>query len=188
MVQVIATTLPKSACLNDYEHHAGVYTDCFQTELPKGGTLESYINAFFNTWLFRIERMILSTAAKKPVSDEDIARLAQGTSNTMSAWQVERRDADQILLEVPQPPIRTWLMRSGEGEKTSSISAARSCQTRLIGTAMQRCHSCSTRSWGFTNSTPARCCFQPSARCADVKLCAPPHTAQAGSPDDCRSR
>ncbi|MDB9708066.1 hypothetical protein OAA76_05785 [Planktotalea frisia] len=118
MVQVIATTLPKSACLNDYEHHAGVYTDCFQTELPKGGTLESYINAFFNTWLFRIERMILSTAAKKPVSDEDIARLAQGTSNTMSAWQVERRDADQILLEVPQTPIRTWLMRSGEGEKT----------------------------------------------------------------------
>jgi hypothetical protein len=118
MVQVIATTLPKSACLNDYEHRAGVYTDCFQTELPKGGTLESYINAFFNTWLFRIERMILSTAAKKPVSDEDIARLAQGTSNTMSAWQVERRDADQILLEVPQTPIRTWLMRSGEGEKT----------------------------------------------------------------------
>lgn len=118
MVQVIATTLPKSAFLNDYEHRAGVYTDCFQTELPKGGTLESYINAFFNTWLFRIERMILSTAAKKPVSDEDIARLAQGTSNTMSAWQVERRDADQILLEVPQTPIRTWLMRSGEGEKT----------------------------------------------------------------------
>jgi hypothetical protein len=118
MVQVIATTLPKSACLNDYEHHAGVYTDCFQTELPKGGTLESYINAFFNTWLFRIERMILNTAAKKPASDEDIARLAQGTSNTMSAWQVERRDADQILLEVPQTPIRTWLMRSGEGEKT----------------------------------------------------------------------
>jgi hypothetical protein len=118
MVQVIATTLPKSACLNDYEHHAGVYTDCFQTELPKGGTLESYINAFFNTWLFRIERMILNTAAKKLVSDEDIARLAQGTSNTMSAWQVERRDADQILLEVPQTPIRTWLMRSGEGEKT----------------------------------------------------------------------
>jgi hypothetical protein len=118
MVQVIATTLPKSACLNDYEHRAGVYTDCFQTELPKGGTLESYINAFFNTWLFRIERMILNTAAKKPASDEDIARLAQGTSNTMSAWQVERRDADQILLEVPQTPIRTWLMRSGEGEKT----------------------------------------------------------------------
>jgi hypothetical protein len=62
--------------------------------------------------------MILNTAAKKPASDEDIARLAQGTSNTMSAWQVERRDADQILLEVPQTPIRTWLMRSGEGEKT----------------------------------------------------------------------
>jgi hypothetical protein len=90
----------------------------FKRNSPKGVTLESYINAFFNTWLFRIERMILNTAAKKPASDEDIARLAQGTSNTMSAWQVERRDADQILLEVPQTPIRTWLMRSGEGEKT----------------------------------------------------------------------
>jgi hypothetical protein len=90
----------------------------FKRNSPKGVTLESYINAFFNTWLFRIERMILNTAAKKPASDEDIARLAQGTSNTMSAWQVERRDADQILFEVPQTPIRTWLMRSGEGEKT----------------------------------------------------------------------
>ena len=118
MAQVIATNLPKSAFLNAYEERAGVYTDCFQTQLPKGITLERYINAFFNTWLFRIERAILSFAAKKPASDADIARLADGTSNTMAAWQVERRDADQILLEVPQTPIRTWLMRGDDGDAT----------------------------------------------------------------------
>ena len=118
MPHVISTKLPGTAFLNTYEQSKGVYTDCFQTELPKGVSLESFINAFFNTWLFRLERLILSIAAKKPATDGDIARLADGTSDTMSAWQVERRDDDQILLEVPKTPIRTWLMREGEGETT----------------------------------------------------------------------
>ena len=118
MPHVISTTLPDTAFLNTYEQSEGVYTDCFQTELPKGVSLEAYVNAFFNTWLFRIERVILSALARRPSTDGDIARLAAGTSNTMAAWQVETRDADQILLEVPQTPIRTWLMRKGVGETT----------------------------------------------------------------------
>ncbi len=56
--------------------------------------------------------------ARKPSTRADIAELATGSSNTMAAWQVERRDSDQILLEVPHTPIRTWLMRTGTADAT----------------------------------------------------------------------
>lgn len=116
MVQVEAISLPEAAYLNAYEQQAGVYTDCFRTEVPKGVSLETYVNAFFNTWLFRVERRILGLFARAPSSDQDIADLASGAAQKMAAWHVEQRDADQLLLEVPQTAIRTWLMReSGNG-------------------------------------------------------------------------
>jgi len=78
-----------------------------------------FINAFFNSWLFRIERLILKLTLKKPATDQDITKLANGMSNTMTAWRIEQRDDNQILLEVPDTPIRTWLMREDAGDHTN---------------------------------------------------------------------
>lgn len=111
MSQVLATELPQDAFLTNYESREDVYTDCFMTEVPGSVSLETFVNAFFNTWLFRIERRILSVFAKKPSSDQDIANLASGASQSMAAWSVETRDEDQLLLEVADAGIRTWLMR-----------------------------------------------------------------------------
>lgn len=118
MSQITATALPETAFLARYEAQPDTHTDCFQVTLPKHIPLEDFINAFFNSLLFRIERLILKLTVKKPSTDEDIAKLANGTSDTMAAWQLEQRDENQILLEVPQTPIRTWLMRRTDGDHT----------------------------------------------------------------------
>ena len=119
MVQVIATTLPKSAFLNDYEHRAGVYTDCFQTELPQRRHSRELHQRIF-------QHMALSHRTHDPQHSREKASLrrryraigARHVKHNVRLAGFERRDADQILLEVPQTPIRTWLMRSSEGEKT----------------------------------------------------------------------
>ncbi len=118
MSQITSTALPDTAFLARYEAQEHTHTDCFHTSLSKDVPLEDFINAFFNTWLFRIERLILKLTVKKPSTDEDIAKLAKGTSSTMAAWVIEERDEDQLLLQVPNTPIRTWLMRASEGDQT----------------------------------------------------------------------
>lgn len=118
MSQITATALPEQAFLICYEAQPNTHTDCFKATIAKDVSLEAFINAFFTTWLFRIERFILNVALKKPSSDAGIAKLAKGTSETMAAWRTEQRDGDQILLEVQNAPIRTWLMRETAGDQT----------------------------------------------------------------------
>ena len=118
MSNITATALPEPAFLNVYEADPHTHTDCFQTSIAKNVPLEDFINAFFNSWLFRIERLILKLTVKKPSTDDDIAKLANGTSDSMAAWRTEQRDVDQILLQVPDTPIRTWLMRQSDGDQT----------------------------------------------------------------------
>ena len=118
MSQITSTALPEDAFLTRYEMQPHTHTDCFHTRLPKQIPLEDFVNAFFSSWLFRIERLILKLTVKKPATDEDIAKLAKGTSSTMAAWVTEERSEDQLLLQVPDTPIRTWLMRETDGECT----------------------------------------------------------------------
>ena len=118
MSKILLTELPKGAFLKTYEAQPDTHTDCYKTSLQKHVSLEGFINAFFTSWLFRIERLILRLAMKKPSSDYDIAEFAKGTTNIMAAWETEQRDEDQILLQVPHTPIRTWLMRRTDGDQT----------------------------------------------------------------------
>ena len=119
MPQITSTALPDTAFLARYEAQPDTHTDCYHARVAKHVPLERFINAFFNSWLFRIERLILKLSLTKPATDQDIANLANGTSNNMAAWRIEERDDDQILLEVPDTPIRTWPMREDAGDHTN---------------------------------------------------------------------
>lgn len=118
MSQITASALPPRAFLARFETQPNVHTDCFQTSLARDVSLEEYVNAFFNTWLFRIERLILKLTIGKPSTDADIARLANGSADHMAAWRVLERGDNQLLLEVPDTAVRTWLMRQVDGDQT----------------------------------------------------------------------
>ena len=83
------------------------YTDCYAVFVPGVTTLAEFVEAFYTTRLFKLERWLLARALNLPATDEQALRLAQGACDRYSAWRVEQRSNDEILVEFG--PTRSWL-------------------------------------------------------------------------------
>ena len=90
--------VPRDGLLDAYVERPGVYTDCFEVMHPLEATLEDFINAFYTTWLFRLERLVLTVPLRHWVRDSEVRALAKGQRSIFAAWRVEDRTANEILL------------------------------------------------------------------------------------------
>lgn len=117
------THLPPFALLGTYGAGGG-YADCYTTELPGAYSHAEFVEAFYTSWLFKLERFVLATLVNRPSTDDDARELAHEERASFAAWSVEGRAPDQILLRDFQGRTRSWLMV----ERTPRDFAAR---TRL---------------------------------------------------------
>ena len=99
------TELPPDSLLLPYDG-AG-YADCYVTALPFPVTAAAFIEGFYTTPLFKLERMILSRMLRRPSTDAQARELAVGRRHSFAAWSVEARKEDQILLAAGR--TRSWL-------------------------------------------------------------------------------
>ncbi|MDP9198138.1 MAG: hypothetical protein M3O07_02855 [Pseudomonadota bacterium] len=106
---VHACPLPLDALTQGYRE-AGAYTDCYCTELPRTVTHAEYVEAFYTTALFKLERWLLRIAVSRPSTDAEARALARGGRDVFAAWTVEARAADQLLLCDFMGRTRSWLM------------------------------------------------------------------------------
>jgi len=113
--------LPGHALLHRYRE-AGGYTDCYTIEFERVVSLAEYVEAFYTTAVFKLERFIIASLVRRPSTDTQVRELAVGSRTTFAAWTVEAREADQILLCDYQQRTRSWLMIA---------PAAESSRTRL---------------------------------------------------------
>lgn len=116
-----ACTVPRDALLQRYVGAGANYTDCFEVMSPGAVTLPDFITAFYTTWLFRLERTVLSVAMRRRITDADVQGLAQG-ADRFAAWTVEAREDVQILLCDTTGHTRSYL----------AVSAKDGGVTRLI--------------------------------------------------------
>ncbi len=121
MLSIKTCPLPDHALLNTYKQN-GAYTDCYTTEISGAVTHSQYVQAFYSTAIFRLERLILKWAVSKPSSDAQVALLADGETNIFAAWSVEGRSENQLLMCDFKNRTRSWLMiepiESENGSKT----------------------------------------------------------------------
>lgn len=101
--------LPATALLARYRD-SGAYTDCYAITVQDAISQAQYVEAFYCTWVFRLERGLLALLLHKPSSDAQALALATGESATFAAWAVEGRSANQLLLCDYQGRTRSWLM------------------------------------------------------------------------------
>ena len=107
--------LPDDALLADYVRD-GHYTDCYSTEVSKTVSHAEYVEAFYTTCLFKVERKILRWLVGKPSTDQQARQLAAGELDSFAAWHVEKRNENQILMCDFRHRTRSWLMvSSGTG-------------------------------------------------------------------------
>ena len=101
--------LPPGALLGKYLQGES-YVDCYVTEVTKQVSHAEYVEAFYTTAVFKIERLLLAWFVSRPSTDEQARQLATGMLGAFAAWSVEGRSADQLLLSDIGGRTRSWLM------------------------------------------------------------------------------
>lgn len=109
MICIESCKLPEGALLARYQE-AGAYTDCYTTDIAGPVSHAQYVRAFYTTFPFRLERLILKWLVSKPSKDADVDQLATGATATFAAWRVEARSDNQLLLCDFRGSTRSWLM------------------------------------------------------------------------------
>ena len=121
-MKVRACPVPHDALLQRYVERSGAYTDCFEVGFAGEADLSAFLNAFYTTWLFRLERTVLTLVLRRRIRDIDVAALAQGRADTFAVWKVEAREAQQILLCDNSGATRSFLrVVPEEGGKTQLL-------------------------------------------------------------------
>jgi len=100
--------LPAGSRLEAYRARRA-YTDAFSVDVAGTVTLADFIEAFYTTPLFKLERLVLASLVAKPSSDAEARALADGDRTRFAAWTVEARDEDQIVLCDFMKKTRSWL-------------------------------------------------------------------------------
>lgn len=115
MTGPVARPLPQGSLLMSYREN-GSYTDCFTLDVRDEVSNRQFVQAFYTSRLFKAERFLITWLVGKTSSDDDVARLADGSADRFSAWAVERRAQDQLLLCDYQGRTRSWLMAQVQAE------------------------------------------------------------------------
>lgn len=109
MEKIRPCPLPAGALLRRYAD-TGAYTDCYTTAINRPVSHEQYVEAFYTGGVMRIERFLFKTFLSKPSTDDQARLLATGQVDKFSAWQVEARTVNQMLLRDISGRTRSWLM------------------------------------------------------------------------------
>ena len=109
MFSVTRGDLPEEALLSAYSE-SGAFADCYFTEIDRVVSQAEYVQAFYSTPLFKLERAILKWAVSRPSTDDQARRLSEGETDTFAAWNVEARNENQLLLSDFRQRTRSWLM------------------------------------------------------------------------------
>lgn len=101
---------------------SGGYTDCFVTEVDGVVTHAHFVWAFYTSWLFKVERFILTWVVNKPSNDMEAAVLTDESTDGFAAWSVEGRTANQLLMCDYQKRTRSWLMTEAlDGDRRTRL-------------------------------------------------------------------
>lgn len=116
--------VPQDSLLHAYQDGAG-FAHCYVAKVPGAVSQAAFIEAFYTSGLFKVERTLLQHLAARPATDADARRLAQGEAQHFSAWQVEGQSDCELLLADFTGRTRSWL------RALAIESPARALHTRL---------------------------------------------------------
>jgi len=102
-------TLIAACAPDDPLERAETHLDCYTADVESTVDLGGFIEAFYTSLPFRIERRILSFAAHLPSTDAEVRALAAGEVDQFAAWTVESRKPDEILLRDMEDKTKSWL-------------------------------------------------------------------------------
>lgn len=101
------TPLPSASLLAGLAKERGAFADAYTLRFPRAVPLAEFVEAFYTTRLFKIERAILGLVGR-PSSDADARALARGEGQRFAAWTVQARQPDELLMHEDTGATRSW--------------------------------------------------------------------------------
>lgn len=133
---ITAAPLPADALLQRFVAE-GHYTDCFTTTASRSVSLPEFVEAFYTSWLFKTERVILDALASLPSTDDEARQVANGERDSFAAWDVEDRSADQLLLIDFRKRTGSWFKLEGMDEGSRLYFGSVVFKTEQTSSGMQ---------------------------------------------------
>jgi hypothetical protein len=103
--------LPSDSLLKRYLA-SGAYADCYVTQVSRRVSHAEFVEAFYTTAVFKLERLLLRLFVSCASTDGQAGQLARGELSSFAAWSVEGRAPDQLLLCDFSGRTRSWFMVS----------------------------------------------------------------------------
>ena len=100
--------LPPQALLAS-QARSNDHLDCFTADVPVSVSLADFVAAFYTTWLFKLERVVLGMAGH-PSTDHQALALANGERQDFAFWRMEAREGQQLLMRDLSGATCSWLM------------------------------------------------------------------------------
>jgi hypothetical protein len=86
----------------------GSYGDCFSMTVNRAASLGDFVFAFYTSWAFRIERLILRILVGAVSTDADARAVANGSGESFAIWRVGERTPTQLLMCDRYEKTRSW--------------------------------------------------------------------------------
>ncbi|KQY85644.1 hypothetical protein [Pelomonas sp. Root1444] len=119
-----ATPLPPHSLLAQLAEQRGAFADAYTLHLPRAVTLAEFVEAFYTTRLFKVERVLLALLGK-PSSDAMARALARDEGERLAVWTVEARRPDELLMHEDSGATRSWFkVEAGGGATTLWFGSA----------------------------------------------------------------
>ena len=106
-MQTQDTAPPPGSLLARLAQARDAYADAYTLKLPRRVSLAEFVEAFYTTRLFKLERWLIARTGR-PSADADVRALAQGEDRRMAAWTVEAREGDELLMHEDSGVTRSW--------------------------------------------------------------------------------
>ena len=107
MPKTLDATVPSASLLGRLATQRNAYADAYTLRLPQAVSLAEFVEAFYTTRLFKLERWLIARTGR-PSTDADVRALAQGEDRRMAAWTVEAREGDELLMHEDSGVTRSW--------------------------------------------------------------------------------
>jgi hypothetical protein len=103
--------VPQDSLLHAYQRGTG-FADCYVAGVAGAVSQAAFVEAFYTSGLFKVERTLLQHLASRPATDAEARLLAQGQARRFSAWQVEGQSDGELLLADLSGRTCSWLRAS----------------------------------------------------------------------------
>ncbi len=111
------TPLPPTSLLGRLADQRGAFADAYTLHLPRAVTLAEFVEAFYTTRLFKVERALIALLGK-PSSDAMARAVARGDGDRIAVWTVEARTADELLMHEDSGATRSWFKAEADAAGT----------------------------------------------------------------------